>query len=72
MRAPMAATAASFSGTAFSGMTTTKRASAARAAQAAPRAALPALTVIRPGASSSGVNERTRFQAPRTLNEPVT
>jgi hypothetical protein len=69
--APCALTARSFSGTALDGITTVSFAPSSRAAYAAPSAALPALTVMRPASSASRESVRTRFSAPRSLNDPV-
>ena len=50
---------------------TLQRAPAFLAANATPCAALPALTVQTPLASSSGASRRTALYAPRILNDPI-
>src|SRR2546428_5007680 len=70
--APSSCVASTFEAGAPSGMTTTARACAARAADARALAAVPADIVITPRSSACRGVARTAFTIPRGLNEPVT
>ena len=71
MVAPSRSMAASLVAGAPSMTRTDAGAPASRAASATPCAALPALTVQTPSASSAGVSWATAFIAPRILNDPI-